>query len=136
MVKIYGMNEKVGNLSFYDPQGENQFIKPYSDATAELIDAEVRVLVDVVYARTKELLIKHREGLEAVALKLLEKEVLFQSDLEDILGKRPFEHRTAYDKFVNGEPTLIPDNNAIPDSLINPELSRIEGTEEDPIGKD
>ena len=107
MVKIYGMNSKIGNLSFYDPQGENQFLKPYSDATAELIDAEVRNLVEVVYARTKELLIKHREGLENVAAKLLEKEVLFQSDLEEILGKRPFERRTAYDKFVNGDGIVI-----------------------------
>jgi cell division protease FtsH len=127
MVKIYGMNDKVGNLSFYDPQGENQFSKPYSDATAELIDSEVRGLVEEVYASTKTLLIKHREGLENVAKKLLEKEVLFQADLEEILGKRPFEHRTAYDKFVNGEPALIPDNNAIPDSIINPELSSIDG---------
>ncbi|MGY4538898.1 AFG3 family protein [Mucilaginibacter sp. UYNi724] len=130
MVKIYGMNEKVGNLSFYDPQGENQFVKPYSDATAELIDAEVRNLIESVYARTKDLLNLHREGLENVAAKLLEKEVLFQSDLEEILGKRPFEHRTAYDKFVNGEPELIPDNNAIPDKLINPELSMIDVPEE------
>jgi len=135
MVKIYGMNDKVGNLSFYDPQGDNQFVKPYSDATAELIDAEVRNLIESVYARTKELLIKHREGLENVAAKLLEKEVLFQSDLEEILGKRPFEHRTAYDKFVNGEQGLVPDNNAIPDSLINPELSRIDGNSEAPIEK-
>nr|WP_157536095.1 ATP-dependent zinc metalloprotease FtsH [Mucilaginibacter sp. L294] len=135
MVKIYGMNEKVGNLSFYDPQGDSQFVKPYSDATAELIDAEVRNLIEVVYARTKDLLIKHREGLENVAAKLLEKEVLFQSDLEEILGKRPFEHRTAYDKFVNGEPGLVPDNNAIPDSIINPELSRIDGPNEAPLEK-
>jgi cell division protease FtsH len=126
MVKIYGMNDKVGNVSFYDPQGENQFSKPYSDSTAELIDSEVRKLIDEVYAKTKELLIKHRDGLELIAAKLLEKEVLFQADLEELLGKRPFEHRTAYDKFVNGEPALIPDNNAIPDSLIKPELSNME----------
>jgi AFG3 family protein len=127
MVKIYGMNDKVGNLSFYDPQGENQFNKPYSDTTAELIDSEVRNLVDEVYAKTKDLLNLHRDGLEKVAAKLLEKEVLFQADLEEILGKRPFEHRTAYDKFVNGDNnTLTPDNNAIPDSLINPELTNID----------
>ena len=107
MVKIYGMNNKIGNVSFYDPQGENQFNKPYSDTTAELIDAEVRTLVDEVYNKAKDLLILHRDGLEKVASQLLEKEVLFQSDLEEILGKRPFEHRTAYDKFVNGPETVI-----------------------------
>lgn len=130
MVKIYGMNDKVGNLSFYDPQGENQFSKPYSDVTAELIDSEVRKLVELVYAKTKELINLHRDGLELVAAKLLEKEVLFQSDLEDLLGKRPFEGRTAYDKFVNGEPVAaaaIADNNAIPDSLLDPSKDNMAG---------
>jgi AFG3 family protein len=135
MVKIYGMNEKVGNLSFYDPQGENQFSKPYSDTTAELIDAEVRNLVDMVYKRTTDLINKHREGLENVAKKLLEKEVLFQSDLEEILGKRPFEHRTAYDKFVNGpEAAVIPpfteeiaDNSGV---ITNPEIKEDVATKE------
>jgi AFG3 family protein len=129
MVKIYGMNNKVGNLSFYDPQGEYQFNKPYSDTTAELIDAEVRGLIDGVYQRTKELLNEKRSGLELLATKLLEKEVLFQSDLEELLGKRPFDSRTTYDKFVNGEAALNPesDNNAIPESVTNPETARIEG---------
>ncbi|TZF86110.1 ATP-dependent metallopeptidase FtsH/Yme1/Tma family protein (plasmid) [Pedobacter sp. BS3] len=123
MIKIYGMNNLVGNVSFYDPQGEYQFNKPYSDTTAELIDAEVRKLVDEVYKRTKDLLISKRDGLEKLAAKLLEKEVLFQSDLEEILGKRPFDHRTTYDKFVNGEAALNPDvdNNAIPNEVIHPE---------------
>ncbi len=122
MTKIYGMNGKVGNVSFYDPQGEYQFNKPYSDTTAEMIDEEVRKLVDKVYDTTKKLLNEKRDGLEKLAAKLLEKEVLFQSDLEEILGKRPFDERTTYDKFVNGEEALNPgvDNNAIPDSLTNP----------------
>jgi AFG3 family protein len=129
MVRIYGMNDKVGNLSFYDPHGENQFNKPYSDTTAELIDSEVRNLVDQVYTKTKELLTLHREGLEKVAAKLLEKEVLFQSDLEVLLGKRPFETRTAYDKFVNGDTVaaLTQDNNAIPESVIDPAGSDMAG---------
>jgi AFG3 family protein len=122
MTKIYGMNGNVGNVSFYDPQGEYQFNKPYSDTTAEMIDNEVRKLVDSVYASTKALLTEKREGLEKLAAKLLEKEVLFQADLEELLGKRPFDERTTYDKFVNGEAALNPhvDNNAIPESLTNP----------------
>jgi AFG3 family protein len=131
MVKIYGMNSKVGNVSFYDPQGEYQFNKPYSDTTAELIDEEVRKLIDSVYQRTKDLLNEKRAGLELLAAKLLEKEVLFQQDLVELLGERPFENRTTYDKFVNGEAALNPDvdNNAIPESVTNPETARIDGTE-------
>jgi AFG3 family protein len=104
MVTIYGMNEKVGNVSFNDTQGEYQFNKPYSEKTSELIDSEVRNQINTVYARTKQLLTDKRDGLEKLANKLIEKEILFQSDLEEILGKRPFDHRTTYDEFVNGTP--------------------------------
>ncbi|HEY1024439.1 MAG TPA: ATP-dependent zinc metalloprotease FtsH [Sphingobacteriaceae bacterium] len=102
MVTIYGMNPKVGNVSFNDTQGEYQFNKPYSEKTSEMIDNEVRALIDGVYQSTKQLLLDKRDGLEKLAQKLLEKEILFQSDLEEILGKRPFEHRTTYDEYVNG----------------------------------
>jgi len=102
MVTIYGMNEKVGNVSFNDQQGEYQFNRPYSEKTSELIDSEVRNQIDTVYKRTKQLLTDKRVGLEALANKLIEKEILFQSDLEEILGKRPFDNRTTYDEFVNG----------------------------------
>lgn len=104
MVTIYGMNDKVGNVSFNDQQGEYQFNKPYSEKTSELIDDEVRNQINTVYLRTKQLLTDKRAGLEALANKLIEKEILFQSDLEEILGKRPFDNRTTYDEFVNGSP--------------------------------
>jgi len=100
MVSVYGMNEKVGNISFNQ---QDQFTKPYSETTGELIDSEVRILIKSAYDRTKSLLTEKREGLEKLAAKLLEKEILFQSDLEEILGKRPFSHRTTYDEFVNGD---------------------------------
>jgi len=102
MVAVYGMNPKVGNVSFNDSQ-ENQFQRPYSEKTAELIDEEVRRLIAEIYEKTKQLLLDKRDGLIALAEKLLEKEILFQTDLEEILGKRPFDHRTTYDEFVNGE---------------------------------
>ncbi len=104
MVTVYGMNAKIGNISYVDQQNEYSFGKPYSEKTAELIDIEVRTLIDFVYQRTKELLLTHQDGLEKLAQKLLEKEILFQSDLDVILGKRPFDNRTAYDEFVNGTP--------------------------------
>ncbi|MGA1378755.1 MAG: ATP-dependent zinc metalloprotease FtsH [Chitinophagaceae bacterium] len=93
MVTVYGMNEKVGNVSFYDPQQENTFTKPYSDDTAKLIDFEVRHLIDTAYERTKQLLTARKEEVEKLANALLEKEVLFQSDVEALIGKRPFEDK-------------------------------------------
>lgn len=102
MTAVYGMNHKVGNVSFRDGTSESQFQKPYSDQTAELIDEEVRTLIAEVYERTKNLLLEKQEGLIKIAEKLLEKEILFQQDLEEILGERPFGHKTTYDEFVNG----------------------------------
>jgi cell division protease FtsH len=90
MVTVYGMNEKVGNLSFYDPQQESTFTKPYSDDTGKLIDDEVRILVESAYKRTKELLTDKKEQVDKLAKALLEREVLHQQDVEDLLGKRPY----------------------------------------------
>jgi cell division protease FtsH len=91
MITLFGMNEVIGNVSFYDPQNEYGFTKPYSDSTAEKIDIEVRKFIDFAYKRTKELLLEKKEKLEEVAQLLLEKEILFMSDMEHILGRRPFE---------------------------------------------
>ncbi|MBL7746838.1 MAG: ATP-dependent zinc metalloprotease FtsH [Chitinophagaceae bacterium] len=93
MVTVYGMNDKVGNISFYDPQQENAFTKPYSDETAKMIDHEVRKLIDDAYEKTKNLLKEKRDDVEKLANALLEKEVLFQSDVEALIGKRPFEEK-------------------------------------------
>jgi cell division protease FtsH len=95
MVTVYGMNDKVGNISFYDPMQENAFTKPYSDETAKMIDQEVRKLIDDAYEKTKSLLMSKREDVEKLANALLEKEVLFQSDVEALIGKRPFEEKKA-----------------------------------------
>jgi AFG3 family protein len=103
MVTVYGMSTKVGNLSFYDAQGEYGYQKPYSEKTAELIDEEVRDLVDRAYTRTKNLLLEHKNHTEALAQELLKKEVLFQSDLEQLIGKRPFSTKTTYEEFINSD---------------------------------
>jgi cell division protease FtsH len=107
MVTVYGMNKEIGNMSFYDSkQSDYTFNKPYSDATAERIDQEVKKIIDQAYNRTKDLLIHHREHLEIIAKELLEKEILFQSDLERLIGKRPFAGQTTYEKFTNGTPEV------------------------------
>jgi len=93
MVTVYGMNDKVGNISYYDPMQENAFTKPYSEDTAKLIDGEVRLLIDDAYDRTKQLLTDKKEQVEKLANALLEREVLFQSDVEALIGKRPFEEK-------------------------------------------
>lgn len=88
MCAVYGMNDKVGNVSFYGMQ-QDQFNKPYSDDTATLIDEEVRLLIDEQYIRAQELLKDKRDELEKLAQALLEKEVLLKSDVERLVGPRP-----------------------------------------------
>jgi cell division protease FtsH len=93
MVTVYGMSDKIGNISFYDPQQDQSFTKPYSDETAKMIDEEVRTIIDESYERTKQLLTEKRAQVELLAEALLDKEVLFQSDVETLIGKRPFEEK-------------------------------------------
>lgn len=90
MVAYYGMSDKVGNLSFYDSTGENEysFSKPYSEETAQMIDHEVKAMLDKAYAMAEKTLKEHRDGLKELAELLLDKEVVFSEDLERIFGKR------------------------------------------------
>lgn len=97
MITVYGMNEKVGNISYYDPQAENTFTKPYSEETGKLIDDEVRKLIEAAYIRTKQLLTEKKSQVEILAKQLLTKEVLFQSDVEILIGKRPYEDKKPLD---------------------------------------
>ncbi|EJF10802.1 MULTISPECIES: ATP-dependent zinc metalloprotease FtsH [Pontibacter] len=103
IVTMYGMNSKIGNVSFYDSkQTDMAFNKPYSEATAETIDNEVRNIIESAYIRTKQLLTDKARELEIVAQELLQKEILFQSDLERLVGKRPFDALTTYQAHTAG----------------------------------
>ena len=107
MVSIFGMSEKVGNISFYDSTGQSDysFTKPYSEKTAELIDEEVKVLIDSQYKRAKQVLQENKEGHAKLAKLLLEREVIFSEDLEAIFGKRPWDKKHAISENGNGEKT-------------------------------
>ncbi|MES2704566.1 MAG: ATP-dependent zinc metalloprotease FtsH [Bacteroidota bacterium] len=110
MVSMYGMNSAIGNISFYDPQNENSFSKPYSEETGKMIDNEVRKLVDSAYQRVKQLLSDKTESVKVIAEELLKREVLFKDDMERLLGKRPYD-----DAIANEEPF-------IPDNLLDPKV--------------
>ncbi|MFH0757384.1 MAG: ATP-dependent zinc metalloprotease FtsH [Bacteroidota bacterium] len=92
MISYFGMSAKIGNLSYYDSTGQQDyaFNKPYSERTAETIDEEVKSLIDIQYERAKSILKKNKKGLQQLAEILLEKEVIFSDDLEKIFGKRPW----------------------------------------------
>jgi cell division protease FtsH len=93
MVTIYGLNDAIGNLTYYDSSGQNEygFTKPYSEETAQTIDQEISKLIEAQYARAIKVLEKNKDKLTELAERLLEKEVIFKEDLEKIFGKRPFE---------------------------------------------
>jgi cell division protease FtsH len=92
MVTIYGLSDKIGNLTYYDSSGQNEygFTKPYSEQTAELIDKEISDIVETQYKRAIKILEDNRDKLTELAEVLLEKEVIFKDNLEKIFGKRPF----------------------------------------------
>lgn len=113
MVMYFGLNEKIGNISYYDSTGNSEmsFQKPFSEKTAERIDAEVSIIVEGAYARAKDILTKHKEQLTTLAQYLLEKEVIFKENLEEIFGKRLYDtaeeraekHKKKVKPIQNGE---------------------------------
>ncbi len=111
MVSIFGMSERVGTVSYYDSSGQSDysFTKPYSEKTAELIDEEVKKLIDGQYQRALQVLRDHNEGHRKLAELLLEKEVIFSEDLEEIFGERPWKHH------------LLTENSQPADNENNPE---------------
>ena len=92
MVSVYGLNDTLGNITYYDSSGQSDysFSKPYSEETAQVIDKEISKIIEKQYDRAIELLKKSKGKLKQLAERLLEKEVIFKDDLENILGKRPF----------------------------------------------
>ena len=129
MVSIFGMSDKVGNVSFYDSTGQSDysFTKPYSEKTAELIDEEVKVLIDSQYERAVKVLKENTEGHTKLANLLLEREVIFSEDLEAIFGERPWDLKRAITE--NGE------KQAEKEKAINPPVAEEKDTSKN-RGKD
>ena len=106
MVTIYGLNDKIGNISYYDSSGQSEynFGKPYSEHTAKTIDEEISKLIENQYQRAIRILTENKDKLEALAGKLLEKEVIFREDLEEIFGKRAWEPEEKESRPIENEP--------------------------------
>ncbi|WP_430403661.1 ATP-dependent zinc metalloprotease FtsH [Fluviicola sp.] len=113
MVSIYGLNDRVGNVSFYDSQGRDSFTKPYSEDTARIIDEEASKLIEAQYQRALKILSENKDKLTALADKLLDKEVIFKEDLEEIFGKRLWISEEEVNTAVNTAPAedSMPDFN-------------------------
>ena len=102
MVTIYGLNDEIGNLTYYDSSGQEYgFTKPYSEETARLIDIEISKIIEKQYKRAVKIIRENKEKLTILAEQLLKKEVIFQDDLETIFGKRPHE-KTLTEEQENG----------------------------------
>ena len=132
LVVYYGMSPEVGNISYYDSTGQNNygFTKPFSEKTAEKIDSEVRRIVEEAYSTAKRLITEHREQLDELAGQLFEKEVLFREDLERIYGKRPWEEEPKQiesaepsETAEETEPSEIAEKNEQPEQSENTENS-------------
>lgn len=113
------MNERVGNVSFEQSQpGDMTFSKPYSEYTAQIIDEEAKKMISSAMDRTLKLLTDNKDNVIKVAERLLEKEVLKKSDMEELLGKRPFAEKHTYEQFVEGTGSME-ENTELPEGLKN-----------------
>ena len=130
MVSYYGMSEKLGHMSYFDSQGGNEyaFSKPYSEKTAELIDTEVKILLEAQYTRALKILKDHKEGLVKLAELLLEKEVIFSEDVENIFGKRMFKEEEMFKSKIKEEPENNGETEEIPDvedsDMLEPKIEK------------
>mgnify|MGYP003574912669 FL=1 len=123
MVSMYGLNDKLGNISYYDSRGQESFTKPYSEATARIIDEEASKIIEEQYQRALQILTDNQENLGKLAEKLLTSEVIFKEDLEEIFGKRPSDNEATELLAENVpaeelviEPTPVAENKDIPDN--------------------
>ena len=109
MVSIFGLNDKIGNMSYYDSSGQQEysFSKPYSEKTAETIDEEAKKIIDEAYLKAKNILIENKDKLTKLAEALLQKEVIFKEDLEEIFGKRTFDEEPHKINETNVSTTII-----------------------------
>lgn len=126
MVTVYGMNEKLGNVSYYDSKGQSEysFTKPYSERTAQVIDEEVKKMIDLAYSATKDLLVEHRDKLEILAQALLEREIIYQHDLVGLIGERPFDKPTVYQEFMDKKDEVVVVEGADKDPDVNEEEAK------------
>jgi AFG3 family protein len=141
MVSFFGMSEKVGNVSFYDSSGQSDFgfTKPYSEKTAEIIDHEVKMIIEESYERSKEVLKANLKGLIVLAELLLEKEVIFSEDLERIFGKRKADLvkeeadlKNKNESAINAV-AVVKEKNTTTDENSNPEDGNAEPVKEDTL---
>jgi ATP-dependent metalloprotease FtsH len=107
MVTVYGLNDKIGNISYYDSRGEQSFTKPYSEATARIIDEEVSKVIEQAYTKAQEILNLNKNKLTELAEALLKDEVIFKVDVERILGPRPFEEEEVGVKLIEETPKVV-----------------------------
>ena len=121
MVTIYGLNDKIGNISYYDSSGQSEysFAKPYSEQTAKMIDEEISKIIETQYQRALEILASNKDKLDALANKLLEKEVIFREDLEEIFGKRAWDPELTERPVSNTQDS----ENDSPETVLGPETN-------------
>ena len=138
MVSVYGLNDKIGNISFYDSSGQSEysFQKPYSEKTSQLIDEEVSRMVEEAYERTKKILEANKDMLTKLAELLLEKEVIFKADLEKIFGKRAFKDSSRAEELLEDELSEEKKNGHIKDwSPENSKKKKSKKDDKDPSNK-